>query len=131
MDYLVKDPPVIWGSLYLSIALLFVMAFLVYAAVHHRRLLPRVRDPEELYARLQGDWEKSSDGVDVDANDYSDVSELDEDLALGEELYHRRKAQESEEAWNQEMHEEYPLGGYAEGGGGGPTSPSSRHEHVE
>ena len=131
MDYLIKDPPVIWGSLYLSIVLLFVMAFLVYAAVHHRRLLPRVRDPEELYARLQGDWEKSSDGVDVDANDYSDVSELDEDLALGEELYHRRKAQESEEAWNQEMHEEYPLGGYAEGGGGGPTSPSSRHEHVE
>ena len=75
MDYLIKDPPVIWGSLYLSIVLLFVMAFLVYAAVHHRRLLPRVRDPEELYARLQGDWEKSSDGVDVDANDYSEFSD--------------------------------------------------------
>ena len=122
MDYLVKNPPVIWGSLYLSIALVVVMAFLVYVAVHHRRFFPRIRNPEELYARLQGDWEKSSEG-DPDPADYSDVSEIDEDLILGEELYHRRKAQQAEDARNEVMHEEYPLGGYA----GGPSSPS--HEH--
>ncbi len=36
---------------------------------------------------------------------------MDEDLALGEELYHRRKAQEAESARTEVMREEYPLGG--------------------
>jgi hypothetical protein len=85
------------------------MIFLVYAAVHHKSFLPRVRNPEELYARLQGDYASSSDGI--SAGDYSDVSDMDEDLALGEELYHRRKAQEAESARTEVMREEYPLGG--------------------
>jgi len=97
------------------------MAFLVYVAIHHKRFFPRVRNPEELYARLQGDFIPSSD-EDMSLDGYSDISDIDEDLALGEEMYQRRKAQLAEESRNEVMHEEYPLGGYAE-----PLSP---HEKV-
>lgn len=109
----------------MSIVLLFVMAFLIYVAIHHKSFFPRVRNPEELYARLQGDYSASSDG-DVSVGDYSDVSEIDEDLALGEELYHRRKAQEAEDSRNEVMHEEYPLGGMYFNPEEPPTSPHEK-----
>jgi hypothetical protein len=124
MDYLVKSTPVMWGSLYIAVILLFVMIFLIFVAINHKRFFPRVRNPEELYARLQGDYAPSS-GDDMSLDGYSDISEIDEDLGLGEELYHRRKAQQAEDVRNEVMHEEFPLGGYAE-----PNSPGIPHEKV-
>ena len=39
-----------------------------------------------------------------------DISEIDEDLSLAEEMYYRQKKDQEEEALGAAMHEEAPLG---------------------
>lgn len=109
MDHLAKDPPIIWGAIYTSVMLLIVMIFLIYVAINHKRFFPRIRNPEELHARLAGEYHPSSDD-DVSVTGYSDISEIDEDLALAEEMYIRQKMAEEEEMKNSIMLEEGPLG---------------------
>ena len=109
MDGLIKEPPIIWGAIYTSLMLLIVMIFLVYVAINHKKFFPRVRNPEELRARLAGEYDPSSDD-DFSVDGYSDISEIDEDLSLAEEMYYRQKKDEEEEALGAVMHEEAPLG---------------------
>jgi len=52
------------------------MAGLIYCAVNNHRFLPRVRDPDELRARLAGEYHASSD-EDISLAGYSGISELD------------------------------------------------------
>lgn len=72
--------------------LVIVMLFLVYVAIHHKKYFPRVRNPEELRARLAGEYEASSD-EDISVAGYSDISDIDEDLALAE-IYHEQKRED-------------------------------------
>jgi hypothetical protein len=82
---------------------------LIYVAINHKRFFPRIRNPEELHARIAGEYHPSSDD-DVSVTGYSDISEIDEDLALAEEMYIRQKMAEEEEMKNSIMLEEGPLG---------------------
>lgn len=75
-DQLIKGAPVIWGGLYLGGALLIIMAALIFCAARSRRFLPRIRNPNELYARLTGEWIASSDD-DYSLDDVSGLSGLE------------------------------------------------------
>eukprot|EP00889_Picochlorum_renovo_P005322 jgi/Picre1/32352/NNA_007698.t1 len=92
MDNLVKGPPIMWGAIYTTGMLVILMVFLIYAAINHKKYFPRVRNPEELRARLAGEYEASSD-EDISVAGYSDISDIDEDLALAE-IYHEQKREE-------------------------------------
>ncbi len=60
-DFYQTRPPVMYGPLYLGLVLIAVCGTIIYMMVHHKKYLPPIRDPEELRARLAGDWEASSD----------------------------------------------------------------------
>lgn len=61
MDHYVTNAPVMFGPLYLGLVLLVTMGMLIHFAINHKRYFERVKDPEELRARLAGEWEASSD----------------------------------------------------------------------
>jgi hypothetical protein len=108
MDHLVKDAPIIWGAVYTSIMLLIVMIALIFIAINHKRFFPRVRNPEELRARLAGEYCASSDS-DISISGYSNISDIDEDLALAEEMYQREQKIREETAAEAAVYEEAPL----------------------
>jgi hypothetical protein len=60
-DYYQTRPPVMYAPLYLGLVLLGVLGTIIYCMVHHKKYLPPIRDPEELRARLAGEWDASSD----------------------------------------------------------------------
>ena len=61
LDHYRTHAPVMYGPLYLGLVLLIVLGAIIYFAVNHKKYLPQVRDPEELRARLAGEWQASSD----------------------------------------------------------------------
>ena len=61
MDMYHTHSPVMYGALYLFILLLVAMGAIIYISVNHKRFFKRVKDPEELRARLAGEWQASSD----------------------------------------------------------------------
>lgn len=75
-DQLIKGPPILWGGLYLGVALLVAMTVLVFCAVCSRRFLPQIRNTTELRARLTGEWMASSD-EDYSIEDVAGLSGLE------------------------------------------------------
>lgn len=92
MGGLIKKTPVMWGPLYVGIALLVMLGAIIYLTVHHKRFLPPVRDPEELRARLAGEYHASSD-EDWSVESYGGLSAVDEldlvDVSSGQEVRRR------------------------------------------
>ena len=88
--------------------LLIVMVAIIYIAINHKKFFPRVRNPEELRARLAGEYYASSDS-DISISGYSNISDIDEDLALAEEMYQREQQIREETAAEAVIHEDAPL----------------------
>ncbi|KAL4515601.1 hypothetical protein Ndes2526B_g03748 [Nannochloris sp. 'desiccata'] len=61
MDNYRTSAPVMYGPLYLGLFLLFLLGLIIYFMVYNKKYLPPISDPEELRARLAGEWKASSD----------------------------------------------------------------------
>jgi hypothetical protein len=128
MGHLVTSTPVMWGPLYVGVALVLSISFIVWAAVHHRRVFPRIENPEELRLRLAGEFEASSD-EDYSLADFSSVSADSEggvEVASGVVMpgaLHRRRAAEAAAAEARAAHEAAAAGGDP---GAGPSEPHAK-----
>lgn len=60
-DHMIKPPPVHWELLYGSLLMVVIAFSLGCCLWNHKKLLPRIEDPEELKARLEGTYQGSSD----------------------------------------------------------------------
>lgn len=107
MDNILRGPPIIWGAVYIGGILLVVMVVLVYVAINNRKFFPRVRNPEELRARLAGEYYATSDD-DISVDGYSNISDIDEDLDLAELNFHRERQFREQVAADAVLHEEGP-----------------------
>lgn len=85
-----------------------MMLFLIYVAINNKRFFPRIRDPEELRARLAGEYKEQSDD-DISISGYSNISQIDEDLDLAEALYLKNMEDNEKAATEALMHEEAPI----------------------
>ena len=60
-DHMIKSTPIFWAPLYGSVLIVFVLVGLILCLLNHRRVLPTIENPDELRARLAGEYHGSSD----------------------------------------------------------------------
>ena len=76
LDHYNTSTPVMYGPLYLSFFLVVTLGSLIYLIINHKKFIKRVKDPEELRARLAGEWDASSD-EDFSLDEYPGISGLE------------------------------------------------------
>ena len=84
MDVLIRTTPFMWKPFFVGIVLILAMIGLVLCAVYNRRILPTIEDPDELAARLAGEYVPPSDEDDPTISDID--SESDGDPTGGTQL---------------------------------------------
>jgi len=60
-DHMIKPAPIHWELLYGSLLMVVIALSLGCCLWNHKKLLPRIEDPEELKARLEGTYQGTSD----------------------------------------------------------------------
>lgn len=77
MDVLVKKTPIMWAPMYSGAVLVICLIGFVLCAIYNRRVFPRIEDPDELVARLAGEYIPPSDEDDVSVSDIGSDSDND------------------------------------------------------
>jgi hypothetical protein len=132
MDFYRTSAPVMYGPLYLGLFLLFLLGLIIYFMVYNKKYLPPISDPEELRARLAGEWEASSD-EDFSLNDVPGVDGLEPEeeevisSALAAAAVRRRQLGEATYVMSTGTERPPVDDGSASGGSAGAGPSSSRH----
>lgn len=132
MDSYRTSAPVMYGPIYLGIFLCLLIPVLIYFAVYNKKFLPPISDPEELRARLAGEWDASSD-EDFSLNDVPGVDGLEPEeeevisSALAAAAVRRRQLGEATYVMSTGAERPDVDDGSTSGGSGGAGPSTSRH----